>query len=280
VTVGRVAPASSASKERLERISHHFLSAPGDGPAPGARVPLMVPVVAVAGAPAFPLEELSQALLARGRPAVVLDARRDVRTPSRPTPSTEAHQETPVPPGDPAGGDGLARPAEPLAHPGEALDAARTLDPVPDFCLVPVTAEAWPLPKAFTRPLLAVPAHRDGVREAYLAAKQAHAWGLAGPVGVVMTDAADPAAAARHFDQLANAMGRFLGLEAVSYGALPSPATPHAAVDLLAPAPESRLDSALAGLARLLAADLPRAPADVEPPPRSGAARSKARQAP
>lgn|GEM_PF-1731372 len=287
--MGRVAPASSASKERLERISHHFLSAPGDGPAPGAKVPLMVPVVAVPGSPEFPFDLLSQALLARGRPAAVLDARRDVRTSSRPDPSTDARHETPVPPGEPAGGGGLATApqatvaaAGPVATllPGDALDAARALDPVPDLCLVPLTAEAWPLPRAFTRPLLAVPAHKDGVREAFLAAKQAHAWGLKGAVGVVMvavTAAGDAAAAARHFEHLSEALWRFLGLEAVSYGALPPEKAPHAAVDLLGPAPASRLEAAVAGVARLLAADLPE-PGEAEAP-RSGAARSKSRQA-
>jgi hypothetical protein len=271
VTVGRVAPASSASKERLERISHHFLSAPGDGPPKGPRAPLMVPVVAVPGSPEFPLETLSQALLARGRPAVVLDARRDVGILTRPSPSTQAHPETPVPPDPQAGGGGPARPpAAPVVQPGDALEAARALDPAPALCLVPLSADAWPLPKAFTHPLLIVPAHRDGVREAFLCAKQAHAWGLKGPVGVVMTDAADSAAAARHFEHLADAVWRFLGLDTVSYGALPASAPPHAAVDLLGPAPEARVDAALAGIARLLAADLP----EPEPAPAAGA-RSK-----
>lgn len=271
MSVGRVAPASSASKERLERISHHFLSAPGDGPPKGPRVPLLVPVVAVPGGPELPLESLSQALLARGRPAVVLDARRDARTPPRPSPSTQAHPEPPVPPEPQFGGDGPAPPPAPAAgHPGDAVETARALDPAPDICLVPLSADAWPLPKAFARPLLAVPAHRDGLREAFLCAKQAHAWGLRGAVGVVMTDAPDSAAAARQFEHLAEALWRFLGLDAVSYGALPAPAPAHAAVDLLGPAPEARVDAALAGIARLLAADLPEA----APP----APRSKSRQ--
>jgi hypothetical protein len=274
--MARVAPASSASKERLERISHHFLSTPGEGSAPEGKAPLMVPLVAAPGSPDFPLESLSQALLARGRPAAVLDARRDVRTSSRPTPSTQAHPEPPVPSGPTGGGGG---PAWPPMAPDEALEAARALDPVPDLCLVPLSAESWPLPGGFTRPLLLVPAHREGLREAFLCAKQAHAWGLKGAVGVILTDAADPAAAARQFDQLSQALWRFLGLEAVSYGAVPPGESPHAAVDLLGPAPEARLDESLAGIARLLAADLPKPPA-AEPPPRAGATRSKSRQAP
>jgi len=153
------------------------------------------------------------------------------------------------------------------------VEAARALDPMPDLCLVSLSADAWPLPKAFTRPLLAVPAHRDGVREAFLCAKQAHAWGLKGPVGVVMTDVSDPAAAARNFEHLAEGLWRFLGLDAVSYGALPAPAPPHAAVDLLGPAPEAHVNAALAGIARLLAAELP----EPEPAP-AGGARSKGRQ--
>ncbi len=279
--MARVASASSASKERLERISHHFLSGPGDGPAPGARTPVLVPVVAVPGCPEFPLEQLSQALLARGRPAVVLDARRDARGTSRPSPSTEAHRDSPVPSGKDAGGGG---PAPAPAHPAEAVEAARALDPVPDVCLVPLAADAWPLPGAFTHPLLVLPATTDGLREAYLCAKQAHAWGLTGTVGVIVVAAPDNAAAARHFDALSDALWRFLGLAAISYGSLPAPPPPHGPVDLLAPggAQGDPVDAALAGMARLLAAELPEPEAAPVPAPASrpaNAPRSKTRQA-
>jgi hypothetical protein len=287
--MARVASASSASKERLERISHHFLSGPGDGPAPGARTPVLVPVVAVPGCPEFPLDRLSQALLARGRPAVVLDARRDARGTSRPSPSDQAHRDSPVPSGKDAGGGGPTRSAKRSdatapAHPAEAVEAARALDPVPDVCLVPLAADAWPLPGAFTHPLLVLPATTDGVREAYLCAKQAHAWGLTGAVGVIVVEAPDDAAAARHFDALSDALWRFLGLAAISYGSLPSPPPPHGPVDLLAPggAQGDPVDAALAGMARLLAAELPEPEPEAAPAPAprpANAARSKTRQA-
>jgi len=275
--MARVASASTASKERLERISHHFLSGTGDGPAAGPRTPVLVPVVTVPGASELPLERLSQALLARGRPSVVLDARRDARDTSRPSPSTEAHRDTPVPPGTDAGGGG---PAPAPAPPAEAVEAAKSLKPAPDICLVPVPADAWPLPGAFARPLFVLPATTDGVREAYLCAKQAHAWGLTGTLGVIVADAPDNAAAARHFDALSDALWRFLGLAAISYGALPAPPPPHGPVDLLGPGQGDPIDAALGGMARLLAADLPesepeRAPAHTP----ASAPRSKSRQA-
>lgn len=259
--MGRVAPASGTSKERLERISHHFLSgpegapesAPGDGPAPAAKAPLVVPVLTVPGGDELPLERLSRALLARGRSAAVLDARGDVQSASRPNPSEKTHRDNPVPPAGSGGGDGLAPPADTA----RLVEAARALDPVPALCLVPLTAEDWPVPDAFARPLLAVATGGEALRAGFLAVKQAHAGGLKSTLGVLLTHAPDAAAAARHFDALAEALWRFLGLEAVSYGCLPAPPAPHAAVDLLGPGHEARLDTALAGVARLLAADLP-----------------------
>jgi len=246
--MGRVAQASGRSRERLERISHHFLSGPDERSAAGGRTPPLIPVLAAPGAD-LPLALLPQAFLARGRSSAVLDARRGVRTASRPDPSDPTHPQASAPPAVRGGGGG------PADLEGLLRDAA-ALDPAPDLCLAPLAADDWPLPGGFGRPLLLARTDRDGVREAYLCLKALAMAGHAGPVGVVMAAAPDEEAARRHFDLLAEGALRFLGLEAVSYGYAPEPPPAHAPVDLLGPGPEARLAAALDGIARLLATDL------------------------
>jgi len=247
--MARVAQTSSASKERLERISHHFLSGP-ERPVPSGAQPVLVPVLPMPGAEDFPLVLLTQAFLARGRSSAVLDPRRGVRTATRPDPSDLSHPDVSVPPAVRGGGDG------PTSDLATLVDAARTHKPAPDVCLVPVTTDDWPLPAGFVRPVLAVPAHKDGVREAYRALKRVAAAGHVGPVGVVITAAPDEASARLHFEKLAEGALRFLELEVASYGCLPAPPAPHAPVDLLGPGPEGLLATALDGVARLLCTDL------------------------
>jgi hypothetical protein len=258
--VGRVAQTSSRSRERLERISHHFLSGPGDGPAASGRRPILVPVLPMPGAQDLPLSLLTQALLARGRSSAILDARRGVREASRLNPSEPSHRNVSVPPAADGGGDGPTL-LEGLARTSLALQ------PVPDLCLVPVTVDDWPWPAAFGPPLLAVATDRDGVREAYRGLKQLAAAAPTGPVGVVMTEAPDEASARLHFEKLAEGALRFLQVEVVSYGWLPAPPPPHGPVDLLGPGPEVRLATALEGIARLLVADLAAVPGAPAPAP-------------
>jgi hypothetical protein len=248
--MARVAQTSSASKQRLERISHHYLSEPAERAAPSGNRSLLLPVLPMPGVEDFPLVPLTQALLARGRSSVVLDPRRGVRTATRPDPSEPSHPDASVPPAARGGGGG---PAFAL---GGVAEAAAALKPPPDLALVPVALDDWPLPDGFGRLLLAVPARQDGVREAYRALKRLAAAGHRGPVGAVITDAPDETSARLHFDKLAEGALRFLELEVHSYGCLPAPPGPHAAVDLLGPGPESLLATALEGVARLICHDL------------------------
>lgn len=258
--MARVAQTSSASKERLERISHHFLSGTAERPAPSGNRPLLLPVLPVPGAEDFPLVLLTQALLARGRSTAVLDPRRGVRTATRPDPSEPSHPDASAPPAVRGGGGGPALSLAGLA------EAAAALTPAPELCLVPVAADDWPLPAGFGRPLLAVPARQEGVREAYRHLKRLAAAGHRGPVGVVITAADEEASARLHFDKLAEGALRFLELEVFSYGCLPAPPAPHAPVDLLGPGPEGLLATALEGVARLLCHDLlPAEPAPAAP---------------
>jgi len=255
--MGRIAQTSGASKQRLAEISHHFLSESPEGDdAPAGRkgCAALLPVLPVPGAADFPFTRLTQAFLARGWPSNVLDPRRGSRDAhTHPSPSAQSHPEPSAPPAPTGGGSG---PANLTA----VLDAARDLTPAPRLCLVPLRVEDWPLPAPFLPPLLAVPAGHDGVREAYRCLKRIVAAGHAGPVGAVMVAAPDEASAGRHFDKLADGALRFLGVEVVSYGFLPAPPEPHAAVDLLADTPDASFGAALEGVVRLLEADLTPAP--------------------
>jgi hypothetical protein len=255
--MGRVAQSSGASKQRLAEISHHFLSEPREGegkPAGRKARPALLPVLPVPGAADFPFARLTQAFLARGWPTAILDPRRGVRdVHTHPIPSAPSHPEPSAPPVPADGGGGPANPAQ-------VVDAARALKPAPRLCLVPLSVEDWPLPADFLAPLLAVPAGADGVREAYRCLKRIAAAGPLGPVGAVMVQAPDEETAGRHFDKLADGAMRFLGVQVVSFGYLPAPPDPHAAVDLLADAPDAAFGAALEGVVRLIEADLAPAP--------------------
>lgn len=253
------AAAPRGTKERLQQISHHFLSS-APAPGSGGKGPLMVPVFMIGERDSFPCNDLARALLARGRAVQVLDVERDVQEPSPPDPSQAPHHERSVPPGDDAGGNGPAR-AMGVADLGEIVAGVRALKPPPELCLVPLRAVDWPLASFFGSVLLAVPTSREGVTEAYRFAKRAATAGGIASVGVTMVGASDPDSAALHFAKLAEGVVRFLGVEVASYGYVPAPPAPHAAVNLLSSRGwGDEAAEAVAGIANLIVADLPAPP--------------------
>ncbi len=101
--------------------------------------------------------------------------------------------------------------------------------------------------------VLAVPTRREGVQAAYLQIKALHQGNIKVPVGIIMVDADRQESAAGHFHKLAAGCARFLEVNLRSYGYLPAPPSPYAAVNLQPDAPER---VALDGVASLIGAEL------------------------
>jgi len=179
----------SDSRQRLEQISHHFLSMP-QAPPDACPAPFLLPVLLDSEDSHFPLHAFTQAFAARGRACTVL------------YPKWEQGQETPLTT------DQLLE--EELRH----------STPLPEVCLVAVSHCRHPLVQQSGRALLLVHASLEGVRDAYLHLKQIAAGEGRLMVGVIMLGGRDRTAVRRYFSKLATASRRFLNWELMGFGCL------------------------------------------------------------
>lgn len=247
--MSKVVQSPASSRERLASISHHFLSGSSQSAAQNGDGPLVIPILSVAGGHPFPSTRLKQALLERGRLSHVLNVTRDGQDKSHLKPSKKSHLAQTAPSPNGAGG-GPARLDAVLAE-------ARALAGQPDVILLPLTSQDVSLISAFGNALLGVPCNPEGLKNAFHLIKRLLAAGVTGTLGVTMVDAANRESAEMHFEKLADGAFRFADVDLVSYGYIPVPPAAHAPVDLLAPHGEGAGQTALDGVAILVAADLP-----------------------
>lgn len=247
----RTASAASTSRERLEKISHHFLTGPGSRTRPEAGHPHVMPIVSVSGDVPFPHHSLAQALCARGRLARILEVYWGPQESASPTSTPDTSHHTEAAPPLPEGGGG------PALDSAAIRERAAALDPAPALCLVPLQARHVTVAVEFGGVLMGVPASRDGLLAAYRFSKAALALREGVTLGVTILHARDRPSAALHFEKLADGVRRFLGVEVVSFGFIPAPPNPYAPVDLLAPEPPDTAQTrAVEGIATLILADL------------------------
>lgn len=194
------------ARERLARISHHFLSEDEQRGAADAPLFFLAAPSLDAGRHCLTPEHLAGAFARAGRSVAAFDGRGE-------------------------GPSFLYPPRAPSEHPGTArhdgrirqlLAGGRPQAP-PDIVvttrMAPIALEAGD----FAVTLLAVPPDCEGMRRAFVDLKRLTAG--AGPrpnvIGVTVCDALDQAQAERCFERFALAAYRFLGLTLPSYGWLP-----------------------------------------------------------
>ena len=255
----RVASTSAASRERLEKISHHFLTAAEPRRRQEAVSPLTIPIISVSPEAAFPHDRLARALASRGRPARVLEISRELQNSAHPASLPDpTHQ-----PGAALSLTGKGGTAP--ATPDGVRDAIGALNPAPAFCLVPLKASEVVTGVELGCLLIGAEPNREGLLAAYRLAKAAWAHRPGASVGVTILNARDRTSAALHFKKLAEAVTRFLGEELVSFGFIPEPPDPYAAVDLLSDErQDTGVNRAVEGIANLILADLEAMEAEAE----------------
>jgi hypothetical protein len=182
------------SKERLQRISRHFLSDED-----GIR---RIAVVTDPDQPCgFPVDGLARALAGRGRGVAVIDAAAGLFTLTCP---------------DPAPQSATGREPEPGLE--RVMSKLRDSGP-PDILLIASSCSAAPIASCDLA-LLAVPTHARGMRSAYLALKALAQLASIPPIGVTLTGAQGRDDAAAAYAKFAIAAHRFLDVRITSYSYL------------------------------------------------------------
>lgn len=210
------------ARERLQRISRHFLSEADE-----------IRRIAALTDPdephSLPLDGLVHALAGLGRSVILIDTAAGLVSLTRPDPTPLA-----------------AAGREPELDPERAMSRLRGSQP-PDLMIVrtPRPAEAF---ASCHLALLAVPAHNRGMRSAYLRLKTLSQQFRLPPVGITLTgvQARDEAAAA--FGKFAVAAQRFLDIRVTSYSYLAAEPAPGIGRGISM--------ASLVGVARLLLEDL------------------------
>lgn len=193
------------ARERLARISHHFLS---DAPTPitdGSAV-LRIAVSVDPDAPRdLPVDDLGRVLGLRGRAVNVIDLATGLMSLVRPVPAS-GH---------------IAGPRYSTDELTDPAAAIRDLDIREDADLLVVVAQrAEPQLPACDLVLLPVPCDPGGMYRAYCRAKTLLRCTPSRMLGVTITGAADRASAESGFDKFARATLRFLGVKPISYAYL------------------------------------------------------------
>lgn len=181
----------SGTRERLQRISRHFLSDEG--------ATRRIAVLTDPGEPHhLPPEGLARALAGLGRSVVVVDTAAGLISLTHP---------------DPAAGS-----REFDLDPERVLSRLRGSHPC-DILIVrsPHPADAG---ASCDLALLAVPVHARGMRSAYLRLKELARQDHVPAIGITLTDAQDRAEAAAAFARFAGAAQRFLDIRVTSYSYL------------------------------------------------------------
>lgn len=206
----------SGTRQRLQRISRHFLSDEG-----------AIRRIAVLMDPeephALPVEGLARALAGLGCSVAVIDMGAGLLTLTLPV--------------SPSG-------QEP--EPPERILARLRGGRPPELLLLPAPLAAADIASCDLA-LLAVPAQARGMRSAYLGLKALARRGRLPPIGVTLTGAPTPAEAAAAFGKFAVAAQRFLDIRITSYACV--------AVDANGEAGRGVAASSLKDIARLLLAD-------------------------
>ena len=222
----KVSHNAASSRERLSRISHHFLSEDST-PAPALaryttsytnRSPNIIPdqnrqpfVLPVLMDPQqenhFPVYALSQALLAHKKSSAVLLVEGE-RTSSPCTTLFNIKDGAPQDDGTTQG----ATKNHPFPH---------MLQHTPDIYLIPIASIKSVYVASYQRVLMPVPASIIGIRTAYIQLKRLVDESREINAGITMTQTSDPDWARRCFEKLAAAAQAFLDLKITSYGCLP-----------------------------------------------------------
>jgi hypothetical protein len=251
-------PASS-SRERLSRISHHFLSDDESytpPPVSQANIPMetsnkqpeentqtfVLPILmSLQQEHYFPVYALSQALLAHKTSSAVLLVEGELTSSSCST-VFKPHGSTPTT----ADQTSLQDLLQQTGYQHE-----------PDVYLIPVAGVTSPYVATSRRLLIPAEASLNGVRSAYLQLKWLASLRQDLDIGLIMLNTDDPAWARRCFDKLATGARMFLDITITSYGYLPDMSSAESISTQLINNQQS-LPHEMMGIADILQSDLER----------------------
>ncbi|HEX9627415.1 MAG TPA: hypothetical protein VGA00_10810 [Acidiferrobacterales bacterium] len=204
---------AGGARERLARISHHFLSEPERTAVPA---PSLLPVLLDDAAQDALVYGLAQTCHARGTVTRVLHVEPRLRAADpRSSPLYE-----------------LAAPAALARRVEEELSGTKL---PPDLCLIPLTDDAVPALADYTHVMLYVPATPEATLQAYLRIKRLLGANPDVAPGVVMLTGDNRDDSHALFDKLAAAGRRFLGCDPPLLGRLAGAArcrAPHGMLEL------------------------------------------------
>ena len=222
--IPRASTSANSSRERLARISHHFLSdeQPSASQDPGAMhkithaydttpvqnaQPYILPILmGLQQENKFPVYALSQALLSHKTSSAVMLVEGELSSAS----STIFTPYKAIPDQDPF---------------NQLLQQTR-YQHNPDIYLIPVAGVCSPYVTLTRRLLIPVEATLNGVRDAYLRIKRTSDSKQQLAIGIIFLKCNDPDWARRCFAKLADGTRSFLDITIASYGYLPERAFP------------------------------------------------------
>jgi hypothetical protein len=224
-----------SSRERLSRISHHFLS--DDQPTTSTvetqtnndsdntvdkspqynKQPLVLPILmSLQQENNFPVYTLSQAMLAHNKSSAVLLVEGELSSSTRSMVFKSRHDHL-----HHNDQDHESNPFSAHQEPIQKLLQQTGFQHAADVYLIPIANITSPYVKTSRKILIPVQASLDGIRMAYLQLKRLATLKQEVGVGIVILKTNDPSWAQRCFEKLASAALRFLNLTITSYGYLP-----------------------------------------------------------